>query len=394
MQQRVLSVLREQVMPHNESVGLTVTGVEVRKMGLETLHEILQGSGHTLVVGWEIIFEMLESVCRLSSPPSSEKHGTKPMVLGLGLPSEKSLTSLIKIAFQSLTLVCDSVTSLSPEHLRLCIRTLGEFGKQSDTNIALTAAASLLWSVSDTIQGKRKDKDEESKYSELWMFLLLEILGLCTDVRQEVRDGAIQTLFRAIKLYGGTLSVETWDECIWMVTFPLLHKLNDMNGEGYDDSKILALQSIAGILHDFFVDKILKLDKFDAVWDGFVAHVEGVLGGIGDPDRKVAVAALRCAEKAIKATSRSPSSDVDERAKVRGMYERAWVFIDSTGEELVQRTGRSFTQEILVAFVDVIQCTRVLSRAFEEKEWELERIQKLMVILKGMSFLPSQAGWF
>jgi len=57
---------------------------------------------------------------------------------------------------QSLTLVCDSVSSLSPEHLRLCITTLAQSGWQLDTNIALTAAASLLWSISDAIQAKRK----------------------------------------------------------------------------------------------------------------------------------------------------------------------------------------------------------------------------------------------
>ncbi|KAF9065488.1 hypothetical protein BDP27DRAFT_1228904, partial [Rhodocollybia butyracea] len=131
------------------------------------------------------------------------------LLLGLGVPSEKSYSTLIKIAFQSLTLVCDSVSELSGEHLRLCISTLGHFGRQANTNIALTAAASLLWSVSDAIQAKRKDAEKEPEYSALWMFLLLEVLGLCTDDRPEVRDGAIQTLFRTMQLYGATLSLQT-----------------------------------------------------------------------------------------------------------------------------------------------------------------------------------------
>ncbi|KAJ3501198.1 hypothetical protein NLJ89_g9448 [Agrocybe chaxingu] len=238
VQRRVLEVLSQQVIP-DPSVPLyqqTTTSVELRRMGLETLHQILQAAGHTLVVGWEIIFRMLESVCRppgsapsvpgpirptrsrstdsvslLSGPPSPAAKA-RPLPLGLGNPTEKSYSGLVKIAFQSLTLVCDSVSSLSPEHLRLCIGTLGQFGRQADTNIALTAAASLLWSVSDAIQSKRKNVDEEPDYSELWMFLLLEVLGLCTDPRAEVRDGAIQTLFRTMQLYGGTLSAETWDQ--------------------------------------------------------------------------------------------------------------------------------------------------------------------------------------
>ena len=46
-------------------------------------------------------------------------------------------------------LMCNALAALSPEHLRLCISTLGEFGRQSDTNISLTAAESFLRGVSN-----------------------------------------------------------------------------------------------------------------------------------------------------------------------------------------------------------------------------------------------------
>nr|GAT46809.1 DOT1-domain-containing protein [Mycena chlorophos] len=65
------------------------SGVQLRRMGLETLHQILEASGHALVVGWETIFEMLGSVCQprsrsedvLSLPPSLVKSTitTKPI---------------------------------------------------------------------------------------------------------------------------------------------------------------------------------------------------------------------------------------------------------------------------------------------------------------------------
>jgi hypothetical protein len=51
-------------------------------------------------------------------------------------------------------------------------------------NIALTATASLLWCLSDAIQSKRKNLEEESQYSGLCMLLLLELLELCTDRSQ------------------------------------------------------------------------------------------------------------------------------------------------------------------------------------------------------------------
>lgn len=419
VQRRVLDALARQVVP-DPSVPLhqqTSTSVELRRMGLETLHQILQISGHTLVVGWEIIFQMLESVCRPTLTPnistlvqqpstqdsvdsvsSSPVVRTKQPALGLGIPTEKSYSGLVKIAFQSLTLVCDSVSSLSPEHLRLCISTLGQFGRQADTNIALTAAASLLWSVSDVIQSKRKNVDEEPKYSELWMFLLLEVLGLCTDPRAEVRDGAIQTLYRTMQLYGATLSSETWDQCIWKVTFPLLvsltqeiRQLTDSNhdhnpaiDQTWDESKILALNLIGSVFADFLVSKIMLLDSFTEAWDVFVGHIQEAMlidhSVISSP-------ALRCLEKAIKAAA---AAEGVLRLRVMEVLERVWQAIELSATrrynsqvDLENSPHQPLTQESLVAFVDVIQNTRKTSRKMNGKEWDFLRLTRLMAILKG-----------
>ncbi|KAI0700224.1 hypothetical protein C8T65DRAFT_790748 [Cerioporus squamosus] len=422
VQRRVLNVLASQVIPPDSSaLAGSSTTIELRKMGLETLHQILQSSGHTLVVGWETIFEMLGSVCKAAPPPSgSVTPTTSPSLmqdLGKNRPpplsylTEKSYTSLVKIAFQSLTLVCDSLSSLSPEHLRLCISTLGQFGRQADTNIALTAAESLLWGVSDSIQAKRRDEDKEPEYSALWMFLLLEVLGLCTDARPEVRVGAIQTLFRTLQLYGATLSLETWDECIWKVTFPLLDSItasirrsSSMASEDqpasavpaadlqWDESKILALQSIGSIFHDFLETKIMRLDSFTKAWEVFVGHIQD--SWLHD-NRTITAPALRCLEKAIKACS------VSEDLKTRTMeaLEIAWRACDEMGATVADREASSpgvksptltgegvqpFTQESLMAYVDVIRCTRGVARQLEDREWPLERLTRLMTILKGV----------
>jgi hypothetical protein len=63
VQKHVLEVLTSQVVPDPAANMGTSTGVELHRMGLETLHQILQALGHTLVIGWEIIFQMLEIVC-------------------------------------------------------------------------------------------------------------------------------------------------------------------------------------------------------------------------------------------------------------------------------------------------------------------------------------------
>ncbi|KAG6901567.1 hypothetical protein C0995_010501 [Termitomyces sp. Mi166 len=424
VQKRVLDVLAQQVVPEPAALAAsTTTSVEMRRMGLETLHQILQASGHTLVVGWETIFYMLESVCRHSSPvrtasidsvsmlsessSPSMRSKSLPPLLGLGNPSEKGQVALVKIAFQSLTLVCDSVTTLSPEHLRLCISALGQFGRQADTNIALTAAASLLWSVSDAIQSKRKNADEEPQYSELWMFFLLEVLGLCMDSRQEVRDGAIQTLFRTVQLYGSTLSLETWDQCIWRVIFPLLDSLtaeirrltNAVSGEVsasqlWDESKILALNSIGSIFHDFLTSKIMQLDSFSKAWDVFVNHIQD---SILLDSRPISAPALRCLEKAVKV-----SPTVNLPPIVSRVLLRVWQAIDVLGGAVIQvssgqaptsateaRFQRPFTQESLVALVDVIQTVRKANRLVDDCEWTLDRLTRLMEILKGILTYPN-----
>ncbi|KAJ6510816.1 hypothetical protein C8R45DRAFT_1207663 [Mycena sanguinolenta] len=439
VQKRVLDVLAQQVVPDSSAVGgnaSTSTSVELRRMGLETLHQILEASGHTLVVGWETIFEMLASVCKPPPSPSLDAASevgfpsssspvlrTKPVPLGLGNPSEKSYIALVKIAFQSLTLVCDSVSSLSPAHLRLCISTLAQFGRQGDTNIALTAAASLLWSVSDAIQSKRKNPEEEPEYNSLWMFLLLEELGLCTDTRPEVRDGAIQTLFRTMQLYGATLSQATWDQCIWKVTFPLLDSLTTEirrfavtfpshssdavsmttavvpPEQAWDESKTLALQSIGSIFHDFLSSKIIHLDSFIDAWDVFVNHIQDTV--LLD-NRSISPPALRSLEKAVKASS---GASADVKSKVTEIWQRVWKMADLVGDAIVRRGNavapntvsesphKPFTQESLVAFLDVIRCTRSTSRTLDGVEWPLERLTRLMAILKGVLTYPRSTDY-
>ncbi|KAI0668157.1 hypothetical protein C8Q78DRAFT_980256 [Trametes maxima] len=425
VQRRVLDVLAQQVIP--DSAVSSSTTVEIRRMGLETLHQILQSSGHTLVVGWETIFEMLGSVCKpastspasLAPTPSSslqqELGRNRPPPLGY--LNEKGYTSLVKIAFQSLTLVCDSLSSLSPEHLRLCISTLGQFGRQADTNIALTAAESLLWGVSDSIQAKRREEDKEPEYSALWMSLLLEVLGLCTDGRPEVRVGAIQTLFRTLQLYGATLSLETWDECIWKVTFPLLDSITASirrsapvahGGEDlvpaqvapdlqWDESKILALQSIGSVFQDFLTTKIIMLDSFTKAWEVFVGHIQD--SWLHD-NRSITAPALRCLEKAI----RSCSAAEELKARTMEALEIAWRACDEMGGAVVEQDPSSpvgkapvasnsdvkpLTQESLMAYVDVIRCTRSAGRQLEDREWPLDRLTRLMTILKGVLTYPS-----
>jgi C-terminal region of Mon2 protein len=420
VQRRVVDALAAQIMLE----GGSNTVIDIRKMGLETLHQILQSGAHAFVEGWETIFDMLGSVCKpINNPPltassfsAQSQDSLSPSPSTPSTPrarppplnvyaNDRSMLPLIRIAFQSLTLVCDNLAALSPDQLKLCITTLGLFGRQTDTNIALTAAESLLWAVSDSIQLKRKDLEQEPVYSALWMFLLLELLRLCTDARPEVRGGAIQTLFRTLQLYGSTLSLETWEECMWKVVYPVVESItasmrqaaalsspdapgdtSSPSSKAWDDSKILALQSLGGIFHDFEVEKILHIESFERVWDRFLGLVQD---SFANDNKSISSAALRCLERAVKAFGPAGDSNLVQIA-----CEKAWDTWAVMGTLITESaSGRrqptlAFSQECLVAYVDAVKVLRAWSRQLRGREWDLERLTRLAAILMAVLTYP------
>jgi len=75
-----------------------------------------------------------------------------------------------------MALMCDGLAALSPEHLKLCISTLGQFGRQADTDIALTATECLVWGISDAIQVTQPEADHKPAHCALWTHPFLETL--------------------------------------------------------------------------------------------------------------------------------------------------------------------------------------------------------------------------
>ncbi|CAE6416233.1 unnamed protein product [Rhizoctonia solani] len=416
VQNRVLDALSTQVTLE----GLSSTVIDIRKLGLETLHTILQFSGHTLVTGWDTIFAMLGNVCK---PVTLQSTAPADDTVSIGSPASsvpstprqfrppplqpKSNSVLVRIAFQSMTLMCDNLHVLSPDHLRICITTLGLFGRQPDTNIALTAAESLLWSVSDSVQAKRNDPEKEEAYSQLWMFLLLELLGLCSDSRPEVRNGSIQTLFRTLQFYGATLSTGTWNECIWKIVFPLMSTLTAAieqahatlspdvaPGTNYStpaskawyETKTLAFQSVASILNDFLVTKIMYLEDYDRGWARFL---EIVKDSVLADDRTTSTAALRCLEKGLISMDNvgGETTKASDNSK-----EQIWVTCEMIGSAIEQHaslSGPAFTQECLQAFVDVVKGLHATSSS----RWNLERFRRCLIILKSVIAYPNSPDY-
>lgn len=266
-----------------------------------------------------------------------------------------------------------------------------------------------MWSVSDHLQGKRKDGDNDVGHGELWMFLLHQLLSLCQDGRQEARDGAISTIFRSISLYGSTLSEPTWDACFWEIVFPLLDRLSStiashnqelgslspeeelvpqMNGppirlldKQWDDSKTLALKAMGNVFYEY-LPVIIRTAKYDETWVSFVNHLKR---GFVEDRPQVATASMQAFEKVL-----SVSLDgVDDDTRISSTWEVAWNAWDEIGHSVsalskpvALRSGppKTLTQVNLEAYTKVV----IPIYSPSHITFDLERIQRLLAILKAI----------
>ena len=353
IQRQVFDVLVRQVDSRPVSTILS-TDYDVRSSGYQALNQILESSGHSLEVGWQTIFGMLDSVCRDSpamtrTDSSSSLAGSRPSTF-----ANRGNAALIRIAFPSLTLICtDFLSSLDSQAMRHCISCLGCFGRQkNDVNITL-AAIGLLWNVSDAVQGSDK---------ELWLYLLTELLELGQDSRLEARRSAMQTLFRCLELYGSTLSPQRWDDVLWNIVFPLLD-----NTTG-DESQVLALSSV-GHVFNTFLGPISALPTFEKVVVRLLGRFRKSF--IAEP-RPCCTAALKALEQILTAVDASVKSHL---GSMDPFLSATWTAFIEMGNSIP--TGEPYTQENLVAFV------RIASILHTQLTWTSEMLKQLSTILRN-----------
>ncbi|PLW12876.1 hypothetical protein PCANC_17545 [Puccinia coronata f. sp. avenae] len=413
IQTQTIEVLGMQAAP--DPSAQTSTDLEVRKLGFETLFKTLENNGHSFIAGWKLIFDVLRTACE--TPVTHSDSWTTPKPLGLkGKGTSKSsnkpskLSLLVRNSFPSLQLICtDFLTALKLEELRQCISVLAEFARQTeDINIALTSGG-LLWQVSDHVQGKNKaSKTGEESYVRLWMFLLSKLLELVHASRQEIRDGAIQTLFRTIGLYGSSLSSSVWHELLWEVIFPLLDLLGNqikqtptqpsdsfhenvpidvsrqpngapisLSAKQLDDSKILALESTGKVVSDHFASHILVIPQFSNTWAALIQHLSESFTS----DRPSVSTASMKTLAAILNTSISG----DQHAKeIAAAWEVVWIAFVKMSDAIAATSSESqprdayFTQAALEAYIQVLRPLQNTSRL----RMEHERVRTLLHICK------------
>ncbi|GAA5982187.1 hypothetical protein JCM5350_003486 [Sporobolomyces pararoseus] len=439
-QTQVLAALASQAEPAPRLQ--TSTDVDIRRMALESLLKILETNGHAFIAGWDRIFHVLRTACPTSqsffAPPSpqppSSSHGDTsrrsldtivesdriepmtPLRAGGGgtggsyFPTERSAKTsvLVRTSFPSLQLICsDFLGGLEVEDLRDCIGTLAEFGKQiEDVNVALTAGG-LLWSVSDHVQAKRQQDENGDRHGELWMFLLHQLLSLCRDPRQEVRDAAITNIFRSISMYGTTLSKETWESCCHEIMFPLVEHVTSaiavqahldeqslveedggptvpqafgppirLIDKQWDDSKTLVLRSMGDVFFEY-LPQLVKMDRYEETWIAFVHHLrQSFIEDRPNP----ATAAMQSFEKVL-----TVSLESTEASRIASSWEVAWSAWEEVGSAIEDNSAtpdssKIFTQVNLESFVRAV--LPIYTPPYIS--FDLSRISRLLSILKSI----------
>lgn len=140
VQFRLLEAFRDALLPLQEgnrerTVASHATDIEIHRVVLEGLKSILENCGESLVNGWDLTFDIIDSIF-ISEPPSTN---AKDVAKGLTARS----TKLIKASFGSLQLICSDFLSSLPNSCFLnLVDTLYKFCSQDDDlNVALTVCS-------------------------------------------------------------------------------------------------------------------------------------------------------------------------------------------------------------------------------------------------------------
>ncbi|GAA5871435.1 hypothetical protein JCM3774_005599 [Rhodotorula dairenensis] len=420
----------------------TSTDVEVRRLALKTLLQILEFNGHELVTGWKQIFHSLRSACPpanlylppIPSPSNTGQHSLDAIserdALASGTPIPVSGShsnggyflagggghssgdasaravkgaALVRTSFPSLQLICtDFLEVLTVDQLRDCIGTLADFGKQGDdVNVALTAGG-LLWNVSDHVQAKQRDGTSADAYGALWMYLLQSMLPHCRDPRQEVRNASITNVYRSLSVYGSTLDPITWDACCWDVVFPLLDDLSDMirhhnevDSEDPNDRQMVPQpngpplrlidkqwddsKSLAlRSTGDVFFEYLAILVRTDRYGETWDGFVQRLQDSFIVDRAGPATASMQALEKAL-----SVALDTSNADRIISSWERAWRAWDAIGTDIEHNEqdvqAKAYTQVNLEAFVRV--ALSIYTPPY--LVFGLQRVQRMLAVVRS-----------
>lgn len=271
-----------------QELGILNCETELHLISLTTLHELIDKFDKHYQDSWDIVFLILNTPFKVNDDLPTKEDLSNDANL------REKLRLLIDSSFDTLKLILDEFMSSLPfNHLKLLIDTLGNFCRQAyDLNISFSSI-SYFWLISDSLKSrmskltvakfpKIKDSSEliayielEQSYIALDIYLLYILMGLASDSRPQVRDGAIQTFFQIIDVHGSLINkYGAWD-CVYLIVLSQIFDVSKLqenvtkNKTELIQSLSLVLQGLISIFNKFAMDfsipvfeKWAKLDKY------------------------------------------------------------------------------------------------------------------------------------
>ncbi|GJC79886.1 protein MON2 [Colletotrichum liriopes] len=269
----LLEALRNALLPlQQEDREVTVashsTDVEIHKVVLEGLKNLLENCGETLVSGWEIAFEIIGSIFVNKKFAPGERRESQTIVL---MTRSAKLDDDLNIALTTVTFFW----------------VLSDFLSGKTETLPITADLMQGSSISD-LAALAANSEHNASDAALWMLLLLRLTTVTADGRLELRNSAIQTLLRIFDAYGDKLSPEAWSICVKSVVFKLLSSIEDEiqaaagNNSTHHDRKewhetaVVVLNGISELLAGY-MEPLSGHSSFNALWQELLGHFATLL---------------------------------------------------------------------------------------------------------------------
>lgn len=413
---------------------------EIQCTTLNTLHDILDRTGSSLENGWDIVFSVITSFFVMHHQgnllptthvregvdiPAAEKshasNGGTAQVNTTKAETEK-ISKLVKAAFGSLQLICNDFLATVPQECFIdLIDLLYYFCHQpEDLNISFTTIT-FFWTVSDFLRTKLTDSGLNSDLSEplksredllrmaksgnlqdstssLWLILLLRLTVICSDSRPEVRNGAIQILFRIFDSYGHLLGVNSWSACLWIVIYTVMEvRPTPMMTFAYADRTILRAHEterkqwsetmtliLSGMsrLYSTFLYAFLRQPDFEALWRSLLKYLQGLVS-LRRPEVTVSVFKMLTDILTTVSDNKLELSDAS--------IEEAWSFWsaqESTVNEAETQNSGVMTQESLAAYVGAYRPLYTLA------SMDLEKVRVTLRVMRSSLLFPELPQYF
>ncbi|KAL1840944.1 hypothetical protein VTJ49DRAFT_7603 [Mycothermus thermophilus] len=309
IQRRLLEAFRDSLAPlqapgRDVSIAKHAVDVDIHRIMLEGLKSLLENCGESLVSGWELTFEIIDSIFierSAAAAAAAEGEGTQQRT---AFPTRA--VKLIRPSFSSLQLICsDFLPSLPNACFLNLVDTLYKFCTQDDElNVALTTVT-FFWAISDFLSSKSQSMSiteamvgdggeqslvklasepfEKGSGAALWMLLLLRLTSVASDQRLELRNSAIQTLMRIMSAYGDRLNPEAWSVCMRAVIFSLLssvqaelraiesHAAREKDREEWKETSGVVIQGLSDLFSSY-LHVLTAHRSFPDIWRDLITH--------------------------------------------------------------------------------------------------------------------------